>query len=516
MKGKNLVNNLRRASQLAIFCLFVFLFLNTEYKDNDVLEYAVNIFLRFDPLIAGVAVLAGRALIALVWPALILTVLALVLGRFFCGWVCPMGTVLDGFDKIFGAAKIKPSSPARDWRAVKYLGLAVIFGGALFSLQWAFLADPLCLLIRSLTLAVYPAANIMVESFVTLIYDTPAYGLFAPIYGWLKNHFLAFSQPFFYDALGTGVVFALILGAGIVQRRFWCRNLCPLGALFALFSRIAPLKRLISAEKCTHCGACRRACRMGAIPEDCLSTTSGECIECMECDAICPEGAIAFSFGGKKPVAPFAPSRRALLVGLLAGSASAAVSAAAGEKKTPEPLLIRPPGSLRENEFLDRCVRCGECMRVCVANGLQPATWQTGFDGRWSPVMNCRIGYCEFNCTLCGQVCPTGAIRRLEREEKQKIKIGLATFDRSRCLPWRGASPCIVCEEHCPTPQKAIFLREEKIVMEDGSEQVVQRPYVDETLCIGCGICENKCPLADKAAINVTSRGESRSDAPTG
>lgn len=278
----------------------------------------------------------------------------------------------------------------------------------------------------------------------------------------------------------------------------------------ALFSRVAPLRRLVDGDRCTRCGLCARKCRMGAIPDGFLSTVAGECVECVDCSAACPAGAISFAFGGKARVTGFSPSRRAVLLTLAAGSASAAFAAVGGEKRVPDQLLIRPPGALPEDEFLDRCVRCGECMRVCVANGLQPTTWQTGLDGLWSPVMNCRVGYCEFNCTLCGQVCPTGAIARLDREAKQKVKIGLAAVDRSRCLPWRGSSPCIVCEEHCPTPKKAILLREEEVLLEDGSRAVVQRPIVDENLCIGCGICENKCPLSDRSAIIVTSRGESR------
>jgi Pyruvate/2-oxoacid:ferredoxin oxidoreductase delta subunit len=148
-------------------------------------------------------------------------------------------------------------------------------------------------------------------------------------------------------------------------------------------------------------------------------------------------------------------------------------------------------------------------MRVCIANGLQPAVFEAGLIGVWSPVLIPRMGYCEYNCTLCGQVCPTGAIRRLEPAEKARVRIGLAEFDRNHCLPWKGDSECIVCEEHCPTPEKAIKLRDETVETPGGT-RTFKRPYVDEKLCIGCGICETKCPLPDRSAIVVTSRGESR------
>jgi formate hydrogenlyase subunit 6/NADH:ubiquinone oxidoreductase subunit I len=126
-------------------------------------------------------------------------------------------------------------------------------------------------------------------------------------------------------------------------------------------------------------------------------------------------------------------------------------------------------------------------------------------------VLVSRIGYCEYRCTLCGQVCPTGAIKRLTLEEKANFKIGLAMLDKGRCLPYAHAIPCIVCEEVCPTPKKAIWLDEVLVKDRDGKEIIVQQPRVDLELCIGCGICEKKCPVVDRPAIYVTSIGETRS-----
>ena len=95
-------------------------------------------------------------------------------------------------------------------------------------------------------------------------------------------------------------------------------------------------------------------------------------------------------------------------------------------------------------------------MKVCITNGLHPTFLQAGFEGIWSPILIPRIGYCEFNCTLCGQVCPTDAIEHLDLEVKRERKIGLAFFDQNRCLPYAFEIDCIVCEEHCPTSSKAI------------------------------------------------------------
>jgi len=172
---------------------------------------------------------------------------------------------------------------------------------------------------------------------------------------------------------------------------------------------------------------------------------------------------------------------------------------------------------LPEDEFIGRCIRCGQCMRVCPNNALHPTLLESGLEGVWTPYLIARIGYCEPTCTLCGQVCPTGAIRELTLKQKVGDKetapdrIGTAFIDRGRCLPWAMATPCIVCEEWCPTSPKAVYLREETAIDSRGNEVIVKRPYIDASLCTGCGACEFACPVHDKRAIYITSVGESRS-----
>jgi formate hydrogenlyase subunit 6/NADH:ubiquinone oxidoreductase subunit I len=149
-------------------------------------------------------------------------------------------------------------------------------------------------------------------------------------------------------------------------------------------------------------------------------------------------------------------------------------------------------------------------MKVCIGNALH-ATWlESGLEGVFTPRLIGRIGYCEYNCTLCGQVCPTGAISRLTRKEKQTTVIGRAHFDKNRCLPYAAGIPCMVCEEHCPTPDKAIQFREAETFNSKGKLVRVRQPYVVEERCIGCGICENRCPIGGTAAVLVTAEGESR------
>jgi len=148
-------------------------------------------------------------------------------------------------------------------------------------------------------------------------------------------------------------------------------------------------------------------------------------------------------------------------------------------------------------------------MKVCIGGALHPAWLDAGPVGLWTPLLVARVGYCEYNCTLCGQVCPTGAIKRLPVETKRKTVIGRAVFDKNRCLPFAKGMECLVCEEHCPTGEKAIVF-EEKDVLIDGVNRRLKFPKVIDKLCIGCGICETKCPLEGASAIRVISEGESR------
>jgi formate hydrogenlyase subunit 6/NADH:ubiquinone oxidoreductase subunit I len=121
-----------------------------------------------------------------------------------------------------------------------------------------------------------------------------------------------------------------------------------------------------------------------------------------------------------------------------------------------------------------------------------------------------ETGYCEYNCNLCGQVCPTHAITSLSLEEKKQLKIGTAHFDKTRCIPWYYGENCMVCEEHCPLPDKAIKFRKESIKTIDGKQSEVLLPYVDESLCIGCGICVTRCPVEGDRGIFLTNTGEER------
>jgi MauM/NapG family ferredoxin protein len=336
-----------------------------------------------------------------------------------------------------------------------------------------------------------------------------------PVYEFLRNNVVSFGLPTFYQGGFLGLLFLGILALNFVRRRFWCRFLCPLGALLGLVSRFSLLNHKLDLEPCDDCGLCNATCSSGARPHPHSTWRGSECVLCMNCENTCPHGAISFQFTKPAPAQRRTDlKRRHLLQSGAAGLATLALfrlSPAKSANNAGNALLIRPPGSVPEEAFLRRCIKCGECMKVCITNGLQPTLFQAGIEGIWSPVLVPRIGYCEYNCTLCGQTCPTDAIEELPLETKQKAKIGLAFFDLGRCLPHAFKISCIVCEEHCPTSPKAILF-EHRILEDEDGERELKLPYVDPEVCTGCGICEHVCPVGDLAAIRVSSVGEERSD----
>lgn len=500
----------RRFVQAAFLLLFLFLFLQTESKGADELGYPVRLFLDFDPLLSLSTLLAAHSVPRAFLLSLVLVVLTAFLGRVFCGWVCPLGTL----NQAVGSLRRWPFRHAsRGWFRIKYYLLAGLLGAAALSAQWTGFFDPLCLLVRSLSLGVHPAANHAGNAVLDFAYGITGGGSAADfLHAGFRWTFLSLREPHFRQAALLGFLFAGVLALNLVERRFWCRYLCPLGALLGLISRWAFLKRTVS-EGCTSCGICDHDCQGAAGAGSTARWKPSECMACFNCGDACPTSSVAFTARVEKGGPPPDLSRRRILASLAVGAAVVPVTRAvpAFRPLHPEPLLIRPPGAREEPEFLERCVKCGECMKVCITGGLQPALLEAGIEGLWSPVLVPRIGYCEYRCTLCGQVCPTGAIRRLSEGEKARVRIGLATIDPGRCLPFAHATSCIVCEEVCPTPTKAIWFEEAPSLRRDGTSVQLKRPRVDLELCIGCGICETKCPVMGTPAIRVTSLGESRS-----
>ncbi len=533
MKANHLVW-IRRISQGFFLILFVFLLVESRlpqdiYIDYSVsltaeqdieLEYPVTFFFQLDPLIWLTSLISGHKWITGAGWALGLVIITLFFGRIFCGFVCPFGTIHHMISYIKPSLKGQHMIDANQKRLdqrFKYFMLILLLVAALLGLNFSGLLDPLAFLFRSLALAVFPGIgtgikelfDLMAQSDIKVI-NLISYGaevFVSPVFGY---GYKAFKTAWFIGAL-----FLVTLFLNRIRPRFWCRILCPLGALLGIFARLSILRLEKYDEKCTDCNLCVKACQGAASPLPGQEWEPAECMFCFNCFNSCPEDAVAFKL--KWP--PMANKkadmgRRAVLGGLVAGISLPYLGWLDGRvHRVSDARLIRPPGSLPEKDFLKLCQRCGLCMKVCPTNVINPTLSEAGMAGFWTPNLIMTQGYCEYTCTLCGTVCPTGSIRKISTQEKIKapIKIGSAYIDRGRCLPWSGNGPCIVCEEHCPTSPKAIYLREALVAAPDGKKIGVKLPYVDLNRCVGCGICEFKCPIKGRPAIRVIAAGESRS-----
>ena len=564
----------RRISQIFFFLMFVWFCVVSTVGDGfmQLRGWPVNWFLQLDPLVAiGTALTTHTLYWPLLW-ALAVIVLTIILGRFFCGWVCPFGS-LHQFVGYLGnrrkttAQKIRLNK-YRKAQCIKYFILIFFLFMAAFpslaaTLQTGLL-DPIPLVTRSFNLLSLPIIDRSVN-------------------------FVSVTTRFYEGAWLILAIFLTAVLLNLVIPRFYCRFICPLGALFAIISRFAIWRIGKKQTECSNCKLCEKACEGACQPSGNIRIS--ECVLCFNCREECRDELIVYqtrpSLAGE--ITNPDVSRRGFVLSLASGIfAVPAVRLSNKLGSNWQHTIIRPPGALPEEEFLKRCIKCGQCMRACPTNVIQPGGIQAGLENLWTPVLNNRIGSsgCQLNCVACGQMCPTSAIRPITLAEKHglgefadvgPIKIGTAFLDRNRCLPWAMDKPCIVCEENCPVSPKAIYTQEcfntirdgiltiKKVTahiieveqtlvpgkfaggdyycaVENGKRRKItannensleispdgqfpkmplpgskievqvrlQQPFVDIEKCIGCGVCEHECPVSGKKAIRVSAEGETR------
>ncbi len=510
----------RRISQSFFLVLFLWFCGVTALGQNwwQLRGWPVNWILQLDPLV-GLGTLVGtHTLYKGLWWGVVTLVLTMLLGRFFCGWICPFGTVHQ-FVGFLARRKRRVAEKAglnrfHRLQAIKYWLLIFFLAAALSDLGGFVLALPkhapkalwllvaaglagavvlavlrswvdlkrltgFCLMsvgLWALLAFVFKDAHILKGSLQSGLFDPiPLFHrsinlILLPIAEAALGNITI--RPRFYDGawlIGT-VFFAAIL-LNLKSPRFYCRYICPLGALFGLLSTHAVWRIGKNQKKCTDCMLCETDCEGACSPASVMRP--GECVLCLNCMGSCPHDLIGYrtapSAGGEVPLPDL--SRRSVVTSVATGIFAIPLIRTGGVMASNwNPRLVRPPGALAEDRFLSRCVKCGQCMRVCPTNVLQPAFLEAGLEGLWTPVLNFRIGTsgCQHTCVACGNLCPTAAIRPIhpdermgkkEFTEKGPIRIGTAFVDRGRCLPWAMDRPCIVCQENCPVSPKAIFTR---------------------------------------------------------
>ena len=280
------------------------------------------------------------------------------------------------------------------------------------------------------------------------------------------------------------IPFALVLLLNLVEKRFWCRYLCPLGALVGFFSKFSLFKRRIDKFNCVQSGDCATTCTMGAIsPEKEFESDPAECIMCMDCAKPCPKLAITFEkgkMGGWN--FEFDPGRReAIEIIGLGAVATGMLGFDIGNVKAAKGTVLRPPGAQGE-DFLRKCIRCDQCIEICPTHVLQPAALEAGWDLLFTPVLDPFTGACDYDCNRCGQVCPSGAIPPLCIDGKRKAVIGKAELNQQKC------NGCMICKEVCPYPGAIIETQYEH------NGNTIIFPQIDNYQCVGCGACVYDCP----------------------
>ena len=424
--------------------------------------------LQFLPAVMGLSILAIAIVLAL----------TILFGRIYCSTICPLGVMQDGISHMSVLAKRarKNRRPFRYRKELKWLryGIWLLFVLALvFGLQSAVAV-----------LAPYSAYGRIVSS---IMHFQPGAVLIAAVATLLLTGILAWF---------TG--------------REYCNVICPVGTTLSFFSRFAIFRPVIDGQKCKNCKVCENNCKAGCIDIANHKIDYSRCVDCFDCIGNCKFDALHLKNYYKKSSLRTAEEgsssvnpRRAFIAGAAMGLTAVAPGAQnkkkdggyaavedklALERETP----LTPPGSASIKDFYRRCTACQLCIAACPNGVLRPSS---SLEHLMQPEIGFEKGYCRPECTKCSEVCPSGAIIAITREEKTQYHVGSASIDRGLCVAEQGTK-CGNCASHCPT----------------GAIQMVQSPdgymvpSVDAAVCIGCGACENLCPSRPVSAITVNGR----------
>lgn len=428
-------------------------------------------------------------------------VVTLVFGRIYCSTVCPLGAFQDVAARLYRTGRRRRMRHAyhysRPFTKTRVAVLACAVTAAVAGLPAVLtLLDPYSAYGRIAANIVRPAADLM-----------------------LSREIVAGS------AIGVAIAAITVVAVGWLAARSgrtFCNTLCPVGAGLGIFSRVSVFHFDIDTDLCTHCRRCEHACKSSCINMDDHTVDGSRCVTCFNCVAECPVGAIKYTVRRKRLSIPMmqridtapqtsapvdgvvkhhvadktAGRRHFIAAGLLLAAAPAidAADKASNRIKALEtgaaPLTplrsVIPPGARSRRIFMERCTGCGLCVSHCTGKVLTPATSQLGLRNALHPAMDFGEGCCLYNCNRCTQLCPTGALLPLTREEKHSYICGTARVETGNCIG------CGQCVRRCP--RAAVKLTE------TAGRRVAA---VDSSQCIGCGACEYICPASPFKAIVV-------------
>ncbi len=436
---------------------------------------------------------------------LVILILTFLTGRVYCSFICPLGFFQDVFIRL---RKVIPRALGFRYQKPHF----ILFYGILaltiisFIISGTFLImllDPFSVSGRFISYcASYPLidannalAAFLIKKDIYFIHSVDA-------------------KPFTSIAFYSLFFFAIIMGLSIAKGRLYCNTICPAGAILSLLARISIFRIRIDHKKCINCGRCEKSCKSGCIDYQAHHVDSARCISCFNCLSVCPNGSIAlsknlYSENSREPEEKVKAPERGTITRLsfLSGMILIPQVLRAKEKAPAtlyyqEPLKQKkykrisfssPPGSVSIERFNSRCTACSLCISACPTSVLQPAVMQYGLYGVMQPYMDFETGFCNYDCTICGDICPADAITRNQLDSKRRIQTGKSVFVKENCITVTNGTDCGACSEHCPT--KAVHM----IPYKNG----LVIPEVNTEICTGCGACEYACPVRPLKAIYV-------------
>ncbi len=431
---------------------------------------------------------------------IVILILTVLFGRVYCSTVCPLGTLQD----VVGFAARKKqkrrafqfSEPHNVLRySILILTVLLLAGGSGFLLN---LLDPFSSfgrifsnLFRPVVLAVNNVAAIAFERLgVHTLYQVQ-WAVIAPV-----------------SACVSLAILMLILWLAATRGRLYCNTVCPVGALLGLLSKISFLQISIDPGACKGCKLCEGVCKAGCIDHRKKTVDISRCVGCCNCFAVCPREGLRFEKRWRRRVPAAKPDlgRRGFilnsgiyLLGLAGVAEQMKKTVQSRPTMIPERVTspVSPPGSGSIEHFTSTCTACHLCVSSCPSRVLVPSFLEFGFFRVMQPRMNFRTGHCNYDCTICMNVCPSGAILPLTVEKKKLTQVGVAKFIKENCVVYTDNTDCGACSEHCPT--KAVNM----VPYPNPANKRLVIPEVKPEYCIGCGGCEHACPTKPYKAIYV-------------